>query len=390
MYLENCFISKFEKLSTQFMEPFQFYSDRISQFEHERRVFADYVALVTPSNGDLHMLEWENRQNDEQKEYFQEHVVKKVDAELKRANDMLEGSRDDLDHSRSSQKNRFSQISALSDLTQPVQRDTTYIYPDRYAGKNMQDKSLKNNAPECEISRPVIRHVKNGAILKLESELENVTRKCTGAISRLFSTISLVEEKARNISSAGSSEVMERKEAIGRQIDEVDRLDHQCFLSVCELLRLRLSIMESQRQEVEELHKLRTNEAYFIAKEKQTKDQLAIDLEAMRLRMKAELTDNTRDLRNQMFSINKRIRNMKIREKKLLEDETDVSAGITKLRAEVAKIKEKYDKSQRRHTLEMEGFHSEASLLRQRLSQLRRVHSAQERIRNRNCEKSSL
>ncbi len=36
-----------------------FFCERISHFEDERRLLAEYVALITPDQKELHLLDWE-------------------------------------------------------------------------------------------------------------------------------------------------------------------------------------------------------------------------------------------------------------------------------------------------------------------------------------------
>lgn len=45
--------------------PLSFYSDRITHFDTERRVFAEYLALVSPNPGELHILEWDCKQQED-------------------------------------------------------------------------------------------------------------------------------------------------------------------------------------------------------------------------------------------------------------------------------------------------------------------------------------
>lgn len=42
----------------------EFYAERVTQFERERKVFRDYAALVTPDRNESHNLEWENKKLD--------------------------------------------------------------------------------------------------------------------------------------------------------------------------------------------------------------------------------------------------------------------------------------------------------------------------------------
>ena len=39
----------------------EFYSERVFQFERERKVFRDYADLITPDRNESHTLEWENK-----------------------------------------------------------------------------------------------------------------------------------------------------------------------------------------------------------------------------------------------------------------------------------------------------------------------------------------
>ena len=64
--------------------------------------------------------------------------------------------------------------------------------------------------------------------------------------SRLQKSVSEAKETGDRMLDAS------RKEA-ARMIFENDKYDHQCYLSVSELLKLRLRIMIAQREEMEEL-----------------------------------------------------------------------------------------------------------------------------------------
>jgi hypothetical protein len=77
-----------------------------------------------------------------------------------------------------------------------------------------------------------LKGLKTAKILSLESDLEACTKKASFNINALFTDISLADETSRELSNTSGNGLEEKRAEVAVAIDEADKLDYQCFLSV--------------------------------------------------------------------------------------------------------------------------------------------------------------
>ena len=278
----------------------EFYKVRIENFPIEREIFNNYVELITPNRGELHVLDWEYRSGLENAQFVVEEREKE-EADMRRVEKEIVQRRADLKLMKSKQDQRIRQIHRLSELSQPVERDSTYIFEDRYHNKSNlnlysgviftngplgfageggegEDKTNKNESLRVDVmdgknkSNNVIKSLRTGEIIQLEGKLEDETRKLNTSISELDLALKEVDLGTRTLDAVVMQSLDSSRTEAADLIKEVDKLDYQCYLSVSELLQLRLKIMRAQREELEELSQLKSDKDYFAAREKQMKE----------------------------------------------------------------------------------------------------------------------
>lgn len=109
-----------------------FYDDRIKNFEAERQKFTNYISLIKPNQRELHILQWEGKQQIDN--------ATSIDNELVEYNDDLRIVVKQTNEAKIELQNialkhiaNQSQIQRLGELSQPVQRDITYFFDDKYS-----------------------------------------------------------------------------------------------------------------------------------------------------------------------------------------------------------------------------------------------------------------
>lgn len=109
-----------------------FYDDRIKNFDAERLKITNYIGLIKPNQRELHILQWEGKQEAE--------AANNMDFELAEYNDDLrrvikQTIETKLELQSRAQKHiaNQSQIQQLGELSQPVLRDITYFFDDKYS-----------------------------------------------------------------------------------------------------------------------------------------------------------------------------------------------------------------------------------------------------------------
>ena len=114
------------------MDLIQFYSEKIANFETERKIFTNYVNRVVPNNAEFHMLEWETKQQEDMKSTTHKEM-NELDIQLKRVKSELEDAQMELLQVRDDSSVRKTQIQRLSELSLPVETDTTYVVKDLHS-----------------------------------------------------------------------------------------------------------------------------------------------------------------------------------------------------------------------------------------------------------------
>lgn len=371
-----------------------FYRAKISSFENERRIFQEYIALITPSKGELHVLDWEYRQgiaNAEAAVADRE----RVEIELKRVRKETSIARDQILALTKTSDARRLQIETLSELSQPVQKDTTYLVNDRFmlrsdpqaANPPKQPNSAKGSATSgAGAPNPVKvkerepaaklygKSVRTGDIVQLENKVEEETRRVTALVHDLTTSLKEVNEGSARLDIAVTQALEVRRNEAAELVKEVDRLDYQGYLSVAELLKLRLKIMKAQREEVEELERLHDDKVFFAAKEAAMREQLVTDMNLMKRRLRAEAAAANKDFQSQHEQLDETLKKLKRKEWTLSQDQKKSSSKYENREQLMVQAKERYERLRRRNALEMEGYNNEAKFLKAKLQKLQDLY----------------
>ena len=253
----------------------EFYAERVHQFERERKVFRDYVALITSDRNEAHNLEWENKKLDN----TASEIKIEIDRYAKEARELasqIHASTAELNALKSAKDARKEQILRLSKLSNPVQRDVTYIIEERFNVRNIR-KSNNNEDVELKLGNVanVYKPMKTGELLKMEQRLTEETLKTTTYLQDVQISIREAEEERHRYhkikENINETDLVEAKQLY----QEVREIEAQSFLAVSELLRLRVNILVAQRQEVEQLELLQRDKEYFLQKEEKTRQQVS-------------------------------------------------------------------------------------------------------------------
>jgi hypothetical protein len=320
------------------MNSYEFYTHRISNFVNERKIFTDYEKILTShcSAMDSHSLVWD-KENHSLVE-MKKSELKSLDDELER----LEVERSDLQelirNYQESKNERREQLDKLSTLTQPVQYDTTYLIPDRFP-----QKTLVGQKPKQLPVNPLhsIKQLKSGDIMILESRLSDETRKIESHVktfdNKTINYLNLITERKAMLEEG----VKPLTVGVEKLIDELEYLDRQCYVSVVELLGLRLKIMISQREEVDELDRLSQDKDFITAREAETREQLISEMQLMRKRLDEELLSCTTGLMDQKEKLEREIKKLESILERSSSVETKASVQIQELQKAILRAKER-------------------------------------------------
>jgi hypothetical protein len=155
-----------------------------------------------------------------------------------------------------------------------VQRDITYLVEERF--------NLRGGARSEERLGEVIlgsvpvgyKPMKTGEVIKLENRLQSETLKTTSYLEDLRLSIREAEEERLRYRKIKVTSTVDDLAEAKQLYQTVDEIEAQSFLAVSELLRLRVSILIAQREEVEQLELLQREKAFFVEKEEKTRQQV--------------------------------------------------------------------------------------------------------------------
>lgn len=351
-----------------------YYLKCVNNFDDERKLFQKNIEFVTPSQSELHLLDWDSRQRREDIEMAKvelDAVMSDVEKHARRFN----FARERLEDGKESRTSRQQQIQLLSELQQPVEHDITYMYGDRFPESKSSSASIGSKyADPNEVKKMISRRYRTGEIVKLENQLtglNNTIAKNTGAL--MLKVVELRSGSAKT-DQAHHDELREDYEKARTLIDELFKLDMNCFGTVSEILKLRLKIMIAQRREVEENDRLHHDKQYFADKEREARESLLSDTTTAKKRLDRDLNDTTKEFKKQLLELDKQaeaIRKATLRKKTNAQKK---KANETTVLGERFKItKGRYEKLRRRHALEMEGFNNEARILRTKIKNLQKA-----------------
>lgn len=279
---------------------------------------------------------WDNEQQ-RSNALQKEAVIEALDAELFKLTQESIQVAENLSTLQMNQNKRAEQIRRLEDLGQPVQRDTTYIVRDRH-GRNIRD----HNESLDGYTKPVTkRELRTGEIIQMERKLDETTQQIH-AFRRKFElaardALDVTVQRRDTGAALHSSQLTECE----RLVSTICRLDHEVFLSMSELLGLRLKIMSAQREEVDEIERLERDRIYFESKEEETKKSLLLEMELMKNRIKVELMTDTRDLQAQLKSLNFQISLMKKKEAMADDADKELDAKTERTKKDLVATKER-------------------------------------------------
>ena len=111
-----------------------FYKQRLGTFEVEREIFKQYVQSIQANKGELHLLDWEYRNGIENAAALVNNRENEA-SNLNRLQKEISHKAHELKALKQRQETRIAQIQRLSELSHPVERDTTYIIHDRFVAR---------------------------------------------------------------------------------------------------------------------------------------------------------------------------------------------------------------------------------------------------------------
>ena len=136
-----------------------------------------------------------------------------------------------------------------------------------------------------------------------------------------------------------------------------------------------MKITRAQREEVEELERLQSDKVFFAAKEQQMREQLLADMALMKRRLRAEASAAHKDFQSQHEALDATLLKLRKREAALSQEEKNSGVSYDRLQQTCAAAKERYEKLRRRCALEMEGYNTEARMLKTKLQQLETLYA---------------
>ena len=222
-------------------------------------------------------------------------IILRINKQIERTKIEITSATEELSKLKKDKETMSIQIKRLSELTQPVEHDTTYLVEDRFPPK-MNKHLLKNNTNDnvvidskrsnkenyskssntISFKAGIKKQAKSGEVMKLEKLLQHETFKVISFLQDMQLQLKIIEED-RHRTAVINNDLVEKlfKDDIN-SVAEVNKEEMQCFVSISELLKLRLNILIAQREEVEELEKLDNEKKFFYEKEKIAKDQVII------------------------------------------------------------------------------------------------------------------
>lgn len=247
----------------------EFYADRVSNIEQEWSIFKEYLQMITPNANEIHELEWSKRMA-EQHSKDVDVECSQIDEEIKQLKEAVSKTVEEVNSMKVSKSSRIQQIARLAELSHPVQHDTTYLVNENFTGHERKTKA----PPKLSTFNKKYRPIKTGDVLKLETRVEAETVKTSDYLQQLMISLRETEEERYKYRASSTKKDQQRIQAARRMYEEVDQSEHQSFMAVSELLKLRLRIIIAQRQEVDELEKLQTDKKFYLAKEERVREEV--------------------------------------------------------------------------------------------------------------------
>jgi hypothetical protein len=138
-------------------------------------------------------LDWQNKKLLEEMQNAKDEL-RRHDDEYSHLISEIESEKSDLRNMKEGRKTRMEQIHTLAELQQPVERDTTYIVPERFPARRIEDQPISQNQSQYSSRNTgdkdklqfgrIVEHVskktpKTGEVILLERQLTTATMQVT-------------------------------------------------------------------------------------------------------------------------------------------------------------------------------------------------------------------
>ena len=346
--------------------------------------------------------------------------VEKLDRVIKDLKLDYEQIQHEITNIKISQTMRRSQIARLSGLSQPVEFDQTYFFANRHPSSSA---SSVVDSPAAVGTRTGVgtagaggavptQMLRTGDTVILEARLDNVSKLIQGqfhAFATRLSAINLSEAAAMppavslaslsssaapstSASSSGGSSsgpssraaavttataaasssskrALLRAEAVAI-LKELEKAEEQLFATIIELLNLRLRMMIAQREEVEERETFRGEEKEHQQQEASTLLDLNSHLAENKRKFDKDLAHQLHKYQRQLHKSTQKLSVLESSDqRRVVAQQEDDRRLLDRLHA----AKTRHDRLCRRHALELEGYASEATALKNKLKYAQRA-----------------
>lgn len=355
----------------------EFYTERVSNFENERSVFANYFRLIEPKRDTTYNLEWENRKLHEETRLSQLETAE-IENKLNKLRTEIAGYQREIAEEQNAQFVRRQQIVKLEELARPVEHDITYIVPDRLPQNRepkfanvLQDTSPSSPRKPRE-TKQIWKTVKTGELIQLEGRLRDETLRVSAYLQDVHAAVKNAAEN-RYLRTATYTEGHSKDIEVAKELwKENDTVDFRSFYAVVELLKLRYRIMLAQREEVEELEHLQRERDEFFEKEKAMRAEVLEEINRTKVRTKQDVEDSTRAFQRQLAELKTQQDTLHNQQNELRERTSLVTSREEQLYQFLLIVKERYKRLRQRHALDLEGFDCEVEMLDKKIHALNR------------------
>eukprot|EP01036_Dinobryon_divergens_P024851 gene24850-33338_t len=371
-----------------------FFADRVLRLDQEVLLFSKYLSTLRIDPTEVHNLEWRLKEINEET-YLEDSQKNFIESEILKFQKAVDEAQRDLNNLKRSKQVRDTQIRRLSQLSFPVEHDTTYLITDRFPMRKDDDVSKDSEGTchqsykvkmargidrnEVKKTRSIRQSAKTGEISKLERLVSSETSAAASLAQELRAQLDGIEGE-RLHRRVRDKEVKKNLSAEARNlILELHKSEMQCCLGVAELLKLRLRMLIEQREDIELMDQLQVVRYGCSAKIAQLQQELAADIAAAKRKYESDFNHSNREFSEQLTGLAKQIKMFKRREMILMKSDSKINLKEEALTSQLAASKERFNQLLRRHALDLEGYHSEAVQLRSKLKHLETSMVARER-----------
>ena len=206
-------------------------------------------------------------------------------------------------------------------------------------------------------------------VVELENRLTFETRRAEGVLARFDEQMAQLQATLARGRTSSSSTLAVDKNEVEALVTDTNHVEQQVYLAVTELLKLRSKIAKTQREEFEELDRTRQAKAYFDAAEHVVATRLTEEVAAVTARLHDDVARAEADFAARCVEADARFEAVVAAGEEELSEARRAKAAATvrRLESELEAADSKVNKLHKRFMLELEGFDSDATILRQRL-----------------------